>query len=108
MVNVRARAAQKTTPMKNEVSDGRVRPSNVNALTEPGDPDCRVHAAWLAQVSKAGEGLLAKEAGGSTSVPTSSSAPADGLAGEEVRLAPAHVDRRSGLITKVFIGGIFA
>jgi hypothetical protein len=52
--------------------------------------------------------MLAKEAGGSTSVSTSSSAPADRLAGQEVRLAPVHVDRTSGLITKVLIGCIFA
>jgi hypothetical protein len=62
--------------MKNELSDGGVHPPNVSALTERGDPDCRVHAAWLAQVSKAGHGLLANEAGGSTTVSTSSSAPA--------------------------------
>jgi hypothetical protein len=94
--------------MKDELSNGGVRPPNMSALTEPEDPDCGVHAAWLAQVSKAGDGLLAKEAGGSTSVSTSSSAPADRLAGQEVHLAPAHVDRRSGLITKVLIGCIFA
>jgi hypothetical protein len=79
----------------------------MNALTEPADPDCRVQAAWLAQVSKTGDGLLAKEAGGSTSVSTSS-APADRFAGQEVRLAPAQVDRRPGLITQVSIGCMFA
>ena len=94
--------------MKNELSNAGVRPPNMSALTEPEDPDCRVHAAWLAQVSEAGDGLLAKEAGGRTSVSTSSSARADRLAGQEVRLAAAHVDRRSGLITKVLIGCIFA
>ena len=94
--------------MKNELSNGGVPPPNISALTEPDEPDCRVHAAWLAQVSKAGDGPLAKEAGGSTSVSRSSSAPADRLAGQEVRLAPAHVDRRSGLITKVLIGCMFA
>jgi hypothetical protein len=94
--------------MKNELSNGGVRPPNISALTEPEEPDCRVHAAWLAQVSKAGDGPLAKEAAGSTSVPTSSSAPADYSAGQEVRLTPAHVDRRSGLITKALIGCIFA
>ena len=93
--------------MKNDLSNGGVRPPNISALTEPEEPDCRVHAAWLAQVSKAGDGLLAKEAGGSTSASTSS-APADRFAGQEVRLAPAQVDRRSGLITKVLIGCIFA
>jgi len=39
----------------------------MSGLTEPEDPDYRVHAAWLAQASNAGDGLLAKEAGGSTS-----------------------------------------
>jgi hypothetical protein len=80
----------------------------MNPLIEREDPDCRVHAAWLAQISKAGDRLLAKEADGSTRVSTSASAPADRLAGQEVRLAPEHVDRRSGLITKVLIGCIFA
>jgi hypothetical protein len=94
--------------MKNELSDGGVRPPNLSALTEPGDPDCRVHAAWLAQVSKAGDALLDKEAGGSTSVSMSSLAADDRLAGQEVRLAPAHADGRSGVITKVLIGGVFA
>jgi hypothetical protein len=94
--------------MKHELSNGGVRPPNMNPLIEPEDPDCRVHAAWLAQVSKAGDRLLAKEADGSTRVSTSASAPADRLAGQEVRLAPEHVDRRSGLITKVLIGCIFA
>ncbi len=94
--------------MKNELSNGGVRPPNISALTEPEEPDCRVHAAWLAQISKAGDGLPAKEARGTTSVSTSSSAPADRLAGQEVRLAPAYVDRRSGLITKVLIGCIIA
>src|SRR5205823_5968573 len=94
-------------PMKNELSNEGIRPPNMSALTEPEDPDCRVHAAWLAQVSKPGEGL-AREAGGSTSVSVSSSAPADRLAGQEIPLAPAHVDRRSGLITKVLIGCIAA
>jgi hypothetical protein len=81
---------------------------NVSALTGPGDPDYRVHAAWLAQVAKAGDRLLGKEAGGNTSVSRSSSAPTDRLAGEEVRLAPAHADERPRLITKVLIGCIFA
>jgi hypothetical protein len=94
--------------MKNELSYGGDRPPNMSALTEPGDPDSRVHAAWLAQISKGGDGVLGKEAGGRTSVSTSSSAPADRLAGQEVRLAPAHADRRSGLITKVLIGCIVA
>lgn len=63
-----------------------------------------MHAAWLAQVSRAGDGLLGKEAGGSTSA----SAPADRLAAQEVGIAPAQADRRPGLITKVLIGSILA
>src|SRR5205823_5106592 len=93
--------------MTNELSNGGVRPPNMTALTEPEDPDCRVHAAWLAQVSNAGDGLLAKEASGSTSTSTSSLTPADRLSGQKVRLAPKHLDRKSDLITKAFIGGIF-
>jgi hypothetical protein len=89
--------------MKNELSNAGVRSPNMSALTEPEDPDCRVHTAWLAEVSKAGDGLLAKEAGGTTSVPTSSSA--DRLAAQEVRV---DVDRRLGLTTKVLIGSILA
>ena len=110
----------------------------MSGLTEPEDPDYRVHAAWLAQVSNAGAGPLAKEAGGSTSVSTSSSAPClaqvstahdgvldketggstsasmsssaprDRLAEPEVRVAPAHADRRSSAIIRVFIGCLFA
>jgi hypothetical protein len=67
--------------MKNELSNGGVCSPNMSGLTEPEDPDHRVHAAWLAQAS--GDGLLAKEAGGSTSELTSSSAPPDRLAGQE-------------------------
>jgi hypothetical protein len=91
--------------MRNGLSHEGVRPPNMSAATGPEDPDCRVHAAWLAEVSKADDGLLAKEAGGSTSVPTSSSAPADRLAAKEVCV---DVDRRPGLITKVLIGSILA
>ena len=94
--------------MTNELSNGGGLPPSMNALTEPADPDCLVYAAWLAQVAKAGDGLLAKKAAGSTSVSTSSSAPAKRLAGQEVRLMPAQADRRSGVITKFFIGCIFA
>jgi hypothetical protein len=109
LIIVMARAVQQTTrQMRHELSNAGVRPPHMNPLIEPEDPDCDVHAAWLAQVSKAGDRLLAKEASGSTQVSTSASAPADRLAGQQVRLAPAHVDRRSGLITRVLIGCIFA
>ena len=86
--------------MKNEQPN-----AGVCSPTEPEDPDYRVHAAWLAQVSNAGAGLLAKKAGGGTS---ELSAPHDHLAGQEVPLAPAHIDRKSGLITKLLIGSILA
>jgi hypothetical protein len=91
--------------MKHELSNGGVRPPNMDALIEPEDPDCHVHAAWLERVSKAGDRLPAKKAAG---VSTSSSAPTDGLAVQEVHLAPAHVDTRSGLITKALISCICA
>ena len=94
--------------MKKELSNAGVCSPNMSGLTEPEDPDYRVHAAWLAQASNAGDGLLAKEAGGSTSELTSSSAPPDRMAGQEAPLPPAQVDRRSGLITKVLIGCLFA
>ena len=86
--------------MKKELSNAGVCSPNRSGLTEPEDPDYRVHAAWLAQASN--------EAGGSTSELTSSSAPPDRLAGQEAPLPPAQVDRRSGLITKVLIGCLFA
>ena len=91
--------------MRNGLSNEGVGPPNMSAATGPEDSDCRVHAAWLAEVSKAGDGLLAKEAGGSTGVPTSSSAPADRLPAPEIRV---DVDRRPGLTTKVLIGSILA
>jgi hypothetical protein len=109
LIIVTARAVQQTTrQMKHELSNGGVGPPHMNPLIEPEDPDCGVHAAWLAQVSKGGDRLLAQKPGGSTKVSTSASAPADRLAGQEVRLAPAHVDRRSGLITGVLVGCMFA
>jgi hypothetical protein len=109
LIIITARAVQQTTrQMKHELSNRGVRPPHMNPPIEPEHPDCRVHGAWLAQVSKAGDRLLPKEAGGSTKISTRASAPADRLTGQEVRLAPAHVDRRSGLITKVLVGCIFA
>ena len=109
LIIVTARAVQQTTrQMKHELPNRGVRPPHKNPLIEPEDPDCRVHAAWLAQVSKAGDRLLTREAGGSISVSTSSSAPADRLAAQDVRVAPAQVDRRPGLTTKILIGSILA
>jgi hypothetical protein len=91
-------------------ADGR---HNISAATELENPDARLHAAWLAKVSKAADGLGAKpdskQGGGNTSVSTSSLASADRLGGQEVRLAPpSRLGRRSGLIRFVLIGFIFA
>jgi hypothetical protein len=73
----------------------------MNPFIASEDPDCRVHAAWLAQVSKAGDRLLAKEAGGSTRVSTSAAALADRLARQEVRLASEHHRIRRGQLNGV-------
>jgi hypothetical protein len=82
---------------------------NFSAPTEPEEPDCRLHAAWFAQVSEAADGLLAeqvpKQSGGSASVSTSSLAPTDRVLRQEVRLASPS---RSGLIIMALIGFIFA
>src|SRR5262245_58872228 len=59
----------------------------MSAPIEPDDPDARVHAAWLAQVSDAADGLVArqvpKQDGGSTSVSAISSNPAVRLVGHD-------------------------
>jgi hypothetical protein len=85
----------------------------MSAPTEPDDPDVRVHAAWLAQVSDATDRLLAKQVpkqdGGSTSVSAIWSNPAVRLVGHDV--PPPHFPRlgtRSGLIVMVLVGLIFA
>jgi hypothetical protein len=96
------------TQMQNEVPNAGARSPNMSGLTEPEDPDYRVHAAWLAQASNAGDGPLPKEAAGGASELTSSLARPDRLGGQEAPLAPAQVDRRSGLITKLLIGCILA
>jgi hypothetical protein len=93
------------TQMQNEVPNAGARSPNMSGLTEPEDPDYRVHAAWLAQASNAGDGPLPKEAAGGASELTSSLARPDRLGGQEAPLAPAQVDRRSGVI--IFIGCIF-
>src|SRR5437773_6638711 len=82
---------------------------NMSALTELEDPDYLVHAAWLAQVSKAADRLPAKpipeEGGGSLS--TSSLEPANHL---QARLAPrSRAVRRSALIgCSIFAMALFA
>jgi hypothetical protein len=79
------------TQMQNEVPNAGARSPNMSGLTEPEDPDYRVHAAWLAQASNAGDGPLPKEAAGGASELTSSLARPDRLGGQEAPLAPAQV-----------------
>jgi hypothetical protein len=91
-------------------ADGR---RHMSAATELENPDARLHAAWLAQVSTAADGLGAmpdsKQGGGNTNVSTSSLAPADRLVGQEVRVAPpSRLGRRPGLIRFVLICFLFA
>ena len=82
--------------------------------TELEDPDFRVQAAWLAQVSETADGRLAEQvpkqcAGKTTQSTTSSLAPADRRAGQEVSLAPpSRLGRRSSLIKMVSVGSIVA
>ena len=85
----------------------------MSAPTEPDDPDVRVHAAWLAQVSDATDRLLAKQVpkqdGGSTSVSAIWSNPAVRLVGHDVPPPQLpRLGRRSGLIVMVLVGFIFA
>jgi hypothetical protein len=83
---------------------------NMSALTELEDPDYIMHAAWLAQVSKAADRLPAKqipkEGGGS--LPTSSLKPANHLVRQQVRLAPRSGVRRSALTGCIFVTALFA
>jgi hypothetical protein len=85
----------------------------MSAPIEPDDPDVRVHAAWLAQVSDAADGLVArqvpKQDGGSTSASAISSNPDVRLVGHDA--PPPQLPRlwrRSGLILMVLVGFIFA
>jgi hypothetical protein len=84
----------------------------MSAPTEPDDPDVRVHAAWLAQVSDVSDRLLAKQVpkqdAGSTSVSGIWSSPAVRLVGHDVPPPQLpRLDRRSGLIVMVLVGFIF-
>ena len=87
-------------------------PLNMSAATELEDPDFRVQAAWLAQVSETADGRLAEQVpeqgGGKTTQSTTSSlAPADRRAGQEASLAPpSRLGRRSSLIKMVSVGSI--
>jgi len=85
----------------------------MSAPIEPDDPDVRVHDAWLAQISEAADGLVAKQVpkqdGGSTSVSAISSNPAVRLVGHDVPPPQLpRLGRRSGLIVMVLVGFIFA
>ena len=66
----------------------------MSAPIELDDPDVRLHAAWLAQVSDAADGLVArqvpKQDGGSTSVSAISSNPAVRLVGHDPLLHSFH------------------
>jgi hypothetical protein len=83
---------------------------NASVPIEPADPDVRVHAAWLAQVSKPADGLRAKEtSGGATGVATSSLNPASRSNRYDGSFPhPWHFGRRAGVIITVLIGFIFA
>jgi hypothetical protein len=86
---------------------------SMNAPSESEDPDLRVHAAWLAQVSEAAHERPAKQVpqqgGGRPSVSPSSLDTADCLVGQQVRLAPpSRRGRRSGAIRVIVLGCIFA
>ena len=89
-----------------KLAEGR---QNASVPIEPADPDVRVHAAWLAQVSKPADGLRAKEtSGGATGVATSSLNPAtrsNRYGGSFPHLW--HFGRRAGVIITVLIGFMF-
>jgi len=81
----------------------------MSAPIEPDDPDVRVHDAWLAQISEAADGLVAKQVpkqdGGSTGVSAISSNPAVRLVGHDVPPPQLpRLGRRSGLIVMVLVG----
>ena len=79
----------------------------MSALTESEDPDYLVHAAWLAQVSKAADRLPAKPEEGGGSLSTSSLQPANRLQAQLAPRSPAV--RRSALIDcSIFAMALFA
>jgi hypothetical protein len=83
---------------------------NMIAPIESDDPDFLVHSAWLAEVSKGGDDLLAndpKQVDGSPNVSRSSLYPADQLVGQGAPLALRR-ERRSGLIMVIVPGCIMA
>jgi hypothetical protein len=83
----------------------------MSALTQSEDPDSLVHAAWLAQVSKAADRPPAEQIPkeGRGSLLTSSLEPANRLVRQQVRLAPRSPGgRRSALIGCIFVMALFA
>jgi hypothetical protein len=84
---------------------------NMSAPIESDDPDFLVQSAWLAEVSKGADGLLAKQVlkqgDGSPNVSTSSLYPADQLVRQDVPPAPRG-ERKSGLTMVIVPGCIFA
>src|SRR5215472_1376092 len=108
-----ASSAENDTPVRTNGPTSAESRHKMSAPTEPDDPDVRVHAAWLAQVSDATDRLLAKQVpkqdGGSTSVSAISSNPAVRLVGHAVPPPQLpRLGRRSGLIVMVLVGFIFA
>jgi hypothetical protein len=90
---------------------------NISAMTEPADPDFRIHAAWLAQVSGAAEGSLAKQApeqhvprqDGGNAGTTSSLNTADCSDEQSVPVPQySRLWMRSGVITMAVVGFTFA
>jgi hypothetical protein len=86
---------------------------SMNAPMESEDPDFRLHAAWLAQVSQAANGALdkqvPKEAADRPSQSTNLLCFADHLVGQEVHLAPRPRPwRRAGPLMVTGLGCLFA
>jgi hypothetical protein len=84
----------------------------MNAATELEDPDFRVQAAWLAQVSETADARLAEQVpkqgrGKTTQSTTSSLTPTDRRITQEASLAPPSLlGRRWSLIKMVSVGSI--
>jgi hypothetical protein len=84
----------------------------MNAATELEDPDFRVQAAWLAQLSETADARLAEQVpkqgrGKTTQSTTSSLTPTDRRITQEASLAPPSLlGRRWSLIKMVSVGSI--
>jgi hypothetical protein len=73
---------------------------NMSDATELEDPDFRVQAAWLAQVSGTADGRLAEQ------VPKQGAGKTTQSTGQEANLVPPRLGRRSSLIKMVSVGSI--